>query len=531
MDQSELIPAAQYLRMSTEHQHYSLANQQAAIEEFSRRNGYSIVRSYEDAGKSGLTIRDRQGLQQLLRDVVSGPVLFEAILVYDVSRWGRFQDADEAAHYEFVCRSAGVPVYYCAEQFACDVSVSAAVVKALKRSMAGEYSRELSIKVLEGQKQTALSGFRVGGIPGYGLRRLAVSRDGIPRRLLSGGELKPFVADRVKLVPGPAAEVAIIRRIYRTFIRGRGKIGFSDIASELNGCGIPSGQERPWTRFKVREVLRNPKYAGALVWSKSTQKLRTRTRPNLKRDWIINKEAYEPIIDQRTFARAQVLFKVRLDRKVPERELLRSLKRLLAQYGSLSEGMLRAKKGEFGVATYYRRLGTIQRIYDLLKVDHSSGLLAPRPRVPAIVNVRNSIILRFLQRFPNDLSALPPAGARRRSNLLLDGRITVFVWIAVHYRTKTGKCGWRLNPPKTEKGSPVLLCSMKPGNKDYKSLYLFTKLNWARTEYTFGQEDSFLKSGRKLASISELCSRLRRLVVATESRRVPESYPAFSLIP
>jgi hypothetical protein len=31
------------------------------------------------------------------------------------SRWGRFQDADESAHYEFLCKSAGIPVHYCAE--------------------------------------------------------------------------------------------------------------------------------------------------------------------------------------------------------------------------------------------------------------------------------------------------------------------------------------------------------------------------------------------------------------------------------
>jgi DNA invertase Pin-like site-specific DNA recombinase len=37
------------------------------------------------------------------------------VLVYDVSRWGRFQDIDESAHYEFVCKQAGIKVAYCAE--------------------------------------------------------------------------------------------------------------------------------------------------------------------------------------------------------------------------------------------------------------------------------------------------------------------------------------------------------------------------------------------------------------------------------
>jgi len=46
---------------------------------------------------------------------VSGHAAYKAILVYDVSRWGPFQDNDEAAHYEFLCKSTGVPVHYCAE--------------------------------------------------------------------------------------------------------------------------------------------------------------------------------------------------------------------------------------------------------------------------------------------------------------------------------------------------------------------------------------------------------------------------------
>ncbi len=55
--------------------------------------------------------------------MMSGRAQFKVILVYDVSRWGRFQDVDEAAHYEFLCRSASVPVRYCAEQFENDGSV------------------------------------------------------------------------------------------------------------------------------------------------------------------------------------------------------------------------------------------------------------------------------------------------------------------------------------------------------------------------------------------------------------------------
>lgn len=46
------IPAAQYLRMSTEHQQYSIENQSVAIQRYATVHGFYIVKSYTDAGKS-----------------------------------------------------------------------------------------------------------------------------------------------------------------------------------------------------------------------------------------------------------------------------------------------------------------------------------------------------------------------------------------------------------------------------------------------------------------------------------------------
>ena len=119
---TDLVPAAQYLRMSTEHQQYSLENQSTAIQKYAESRGFVVVRTYSDAGKSGIGLKHRAGLRQLLKDVVDGTANYRAVLVYDVSRWGRFQDTDESAHYEFLCKSASIPVHYSAETFANDDS-------------------------------------------------------------------------------------------------------------------------------------------------------------------------------------------------------------------------------------------------------------------------------------------------------------------------------------------------------------------------------------------------------------------------
>lgn len=142
--------AVAYVRMSTEHQQYSTENQLDVIRVFAETRDLEVVRVYADEGKSGLRLDGRDSLKALLRDAESGNADFSVVLVYDVSRWGRFQDPDESASYEIRCKHAGVKVLYCAEQFENDGSPVSSIIKSVKRTMAGEYSRELSVKVHAG---------------------------------------------------------------------------------------------------------------------------------------------------------------------------------------------------------------------------------------------------------------------------------------------------------------------------------------------------------------------------------------------
>lgn len=182
--------AAEYVRVSTDLQHYSIVNQQAAIAEYAALHDFEIVKTYADAARSGLDIKHRPGLQNLIDDVLGGTKEFQTVLVYDVSRWGRFQDSDEAACYEFLCKRAGIRVHYCAEPFTNDGSTSSAFFKMVKRTMAAEYSRELSTKTLVGQCRLALNGFKIGGRPGFGLRRVLMDGNGKPKTVLADGERK-----------------------------------------------------------------------------------------------------------------------------------------------------------------------------------------------------------------------------------------------------------------------------------------------------------------------------------------------------
>jgi DNA invertase Pin-like site-specific DNA recombinase len=171
-----LVRAAQYVRMSTEHQQYSTENQADVIRQYAEKRGYEIVYTYADEGKSGLRMEGRNSLKRLIEDVQSGAADYEVILVYDVSRWGRFQDADESAYYEYLCKRAGIEVHYCAEQFENDGGPTSTIIKSVKRAMAGEYSRELSAKVFKGQCKLIELGYCTDG-KGDGKRNTGFSTD------------------------------------------------------------------------------------------------------------------------------------------------------------------------------------------------------------------------------------------------------------------------------------------------------------------------------------------------------------------
>lgn len=352
----EYVPAAQYIRMSTEHQQYSTANQADTIEEYAERRGFKIVRIYADEGKSGLRVEGRKSLRQLIDDVENGDTDFKAILVYDVSRWGRFQDADESAYYEYLCKRAGIDVHYCAEQFENDGGPTSTIIKSVKRAMAGEYSRELSTKVFQGQCRLIELGYRQGGSAGYGLRRMLIDQTGQKKSMLSRGEYKSLQTDRVILVPGPEEEVQTIRWMYRQFTK-EGKQE-SEIVEELNSRGVLTDLGRPWTRGTVRQVLTNEKYIGNNVFNRTSFKLKKKNVRNPTEIWVRKDGAFESVVPADLFYTARGMFLER-NRRYTDEEMLDRIRSLFEQHSTISAALIDAGEGLPSSAAYRHRFGSL----------------------------------------------------------------------------------------------------------------------------------------------------------------------------
>jgi DNA invertase Pin-like site-specific DNA recombinase len=354
------LRAAQYLRMSTEHQRYSTENQAARIEAYARQRGYRLVKTYADEGISGLQIKNRRGLQALIADVLSAVGGFEVILVYDVSRWGRFQNPDQSAHYEFLCSEAGVPIEYCAEPFENDGSLTSTLLKSMKRIMAAEFSRELSMKVREGQRNLIRKGYWQFGPPGLGLRRRIVDPDGRPGAVLEAGQRKAVREDHVILTPGPEAEVALVNRIYRLFVEDR--MSQYAIARLLNSEGLSTHRGTPWTFRNVHCLLTNRKYLGDLTYNRSTRTL-DGSRTALTRDqWLHRPAAHTAIVDRALFDAVQDIRRTR-NIYLTKTELQGALRRTLLERGKLTGDIIAATPGLPCPRTVRKQFGTLSAAY------------------------------------------------------------------------------------------------------------------------------------------------------------------------
>jgi DNA invertase Pin-like site-specific DNA recombinase len=518
MTANQLVPAAQYLRMSTEHQQYSLENQSTAIQAYAGSYGFEVVRTYSDAAKSGLVLKRRAGLQQLLKDVVGGTSGYRSILVYDVSRWGRFQDTDESAHYEFLCKSAGVPVHYCAETFANDNTFASLIMKTLKRTMAGEYSRDLGIRVFEGQKRLTLLGFKQGGVPGYGLRRMLISATGLPKHELAFGERKSIATDRVILVPGPAHEVQTIKEIYRMLISEKRSI--CSIARKLNAKGVPRPGHSKWDHYAIRAILTNPKYVGCAVIGRTSGKLYAPRVKMPRLEWIMKPGAFEALIDADTFAKAQKAY-ARRNFSTTETELLDDLRALLASEGRLSLNLIKHSPAIASPSTYRQRFGSLRKSYKLIGYTYPGQFDRVDRRIRTM-SIRNELTAQIAQAFPKHVSIIRRSG-RWRSRLRLTNGLIVSVLVARSARVWKETLRWLVDPVRHERKSITLLARLDATNCSILDMYIVPNINHAG-RFNISLDDSWLNRGTRLSDLSRFCEIVAQ-VQRSRSSDLRKSHP------
>ena len=509
MQPTPLIPAAQYVRMSTEDQQYSIANQAAIIAEYARKCGFDVISTYSDPGRSGISIRSRKGLRQLLSDVISGKAQFRAILVYDVSRWGRFQDIDESAHYEFLCRNARIPVHYCAELFINDGSVASSIMKTLKRTMAAEYSRELGVKVLAGQERIARLGFRAAGMAGFGLRRMIVSSDGRRKLVLQDRERKAIHTDRTILVPGPRKEVECIRTMFRLAASGK---TIREIAFELNRREMTGPGRRLWGRARIHRILTNEAYAGWNTYGKTTQKLGQISRSVKREHWIAKPGAFVPIISQDLFDQVQrQLGKRGKHPPKSDADLIRRMKKLLEKHGMLTHRLVGQR--------YYTRFGSLMKAYELVGYQPRPKVLKRNDTERKMRDLREGLYAKLKQLFQDRVRFLCFPCQKIGPIVEIDGCCRLGVHLCRTVYRHSRELGWLLPLRQCHKHLPALVCTVDSSHSKLLEFFVLPPFGGSAKQKIVRGDTPWVRSGKKLENLQDLCGVANEVATRSNTRQ------------
>jgi DNA invertase Pin-like site-specific DNA recombinase len=296
---------AYYRHSAEDKQENSVGIQRDHAQKFARENNIEIIHEEADEGKSGLSA-DRMGFQRLLSNWVlnDDAPTFEYVLVYDVSRWGRFQNPDEAAMYQYQCTKRGKKLIFVDKGMPReDQALITHLQTSIERYMAADYSRQLSNKVFYGSAKISEQGYSAGGAACYGMTRLLLDINKQPIRTLKLGEHKQISNERVTFIPSNDETTQTVKEIFDLCVT------YShdprDIAKMLNEKGIMSAKGSQWNREKILRVLTNETYTGTRIYNKRWGRLKQKSKSNPRNEWIVCTNAFPAIVSPETFRIAQ----------------------------------------------------------------------------------------------------------------------------------------------------------------------------------------------------------------------------------
>lgn len=286
--------AIAYIRRSTDMQEASLDDQRRSIADYAQKESFRLVREFCDDAISGKTMDARPGFKNRIEFARNSNGEQYTLLVYDVSRFGRFENPKEATYWEFELERHGIKVHYVTEDMQNDGSLGSYITKVVKDAEASEYIKKLSKLTKRGIKSCAERGYWTTSQAPYGYARAVIEPStGKVEHVLKRGERRAVHGKRIKLVPGDEERIVVVREIFDRYANR--EQGLLSIADYLNQKGIknPSGKNH-WHKSTLRNILRNPAYIGTVEFHR---------RP--KDGLVATENAHEALIDKAVYERAQ----------------------------------------------------------------------------------------------------------------------------------------------------------------------------------------------------------------------------------
>jgi hypothetical protein len=116
-----------------------------------------------------------------------------------------------------------------------------------------------------------------------------------------------------------------------------------EISRVLNANSIPSLNGGQWDHQDMHRILTAPKYAGCHVYGRPSESFGRKRTFLPSAEWIVKPNAFEPVVDQDTFDKAQRIIASWTIRKSND-QILEDFRELLRTEGRLTAGIIEASR-------------------------------------------------------------------------------------------------------------------------------------------------------------------------------------------
>ena len=277
-----------YCRVSTTEQAeegYSIDEQNIKIREYCEKEGHEIYNLYEDRGISGKNITNRPGIKQLLEDATKNK--FDLLIVWKLNRVSR--RLIDILNIVELLNKHNVDFRSLTENF--ETETPSGKLQLNIMGAIGEFEREtIAENVKMGLLARAKEGRWNGGVVlGYDLVELP-------------NEGKKRKNTRLEI---NEKEANTVRRIFELYSQGH---GYKAVVNRVNKEGHKTKRNGKFAVNTVKTILTNPVYIGKIRYNVRQDWSRKR-RNNINANPILSDGIHEPIIDEETWNKVQVLLK------------------------------------------------------------------------------------------------------------------------------------------------------------------------------------------------------------------------------
>jgi len=281
-------------------QEASLDQQKEKVLQFAKENSINMIEFFAEEA-CGENVEGRPQFRRMIERCKSDEP-FEYVFVYDMSRWGRFENPKEAVYWEVEVERAGRKVVFVSEGFK-EEGIGTSITNFVKSAEASEYLKNIRRQTARGMIYNAKKGFWMGGRPPYGYDRAIVEK-GKVIEVLQEGRRKGIKDQKIKLTPNKR-QAKVVRTIFLMFT----KQGFSvhTIVRHLNNSNYTPPRGRMWSKSSIWRILHNEAYIGTLVYNRENgHKRHGKHKYNSKEHWVVVEGAHEPIIPMELWEMVQV---------------------------------------------------------------------------------------------------------------------------------------------------------------------------------------------------------------------------------